>query len=198
MNMETNNTLKYNNAFLWVIGFLSVLIPILVAILFYMPKTGGIENFDASFLPHLNALLNTATSISLISGFIFIKKNKQRYHITAMVTAFALSSIFLISYVIYHYLAPGTKFGDLNHDHVVSAAEAAQAGSIRFVYYFILLTHIILATIVVPFVLFAVYYGVTRQYQKHKKIVKWTFPIWLYVAITGVLVYLMISPYYLN
>jgi putative membrane protein len=99
-----------------------------------------------------------------------------------MITAFALSSLFLICYVIYHYQAPSTKF--------------MGEGLIRGVYFFILITHIILAAIVVPFVLLSIYFAITKQFTKHKKIVKWTFPIWLYVAITGVIVYLMISPYY--
>lgn len=195
--METNSTVKFNSLYLWIIGILSVLIPVVVAVLFYAPKAGGgIGNFDATFLPHLNAVLNTATSICLIMGFVFIKQKKQRYHITAMVTAFVLSSIFLISYVVYHSQGYETKFGDLDHNKIVDAAEAARVGFLRYIYLFILLTHIVLATVVVPFVLLAIYFGITRQYQKHKKIVKWTFPVWLYVAITGVLVYLMISPYY--
>ena len=197
--METNSLAKNNNIYLWIIGILSLLIPVLVAVLFYMPRVGGvIGNFDASFLPHLNAVLNTATSICLILGFVFIRSNKQRYHITAMITAFALSSLFLISYVAYHSQGLETKFGDVDHNNLVDAAEKAKVGAIRFFYYFILLTHIALATIVVPFVLLAIYFGVSKQNQKHKRIVKWTFPIWLYVAITGVLVYLMISPYYPN
>jgi len=192
-----NNSLKFNNLFLWIIGILSVLIPVVVAILFYMPRVGGvIGNFDATFLPHLNAALNTATCICLILGFIFIKQKKQRYHITAMVTAFVLSTLFLVSYVAYHSQGLETKFGDIDHNKVVDAAEAAKIGVFRYMYLFILLTHIVLAAIVVPFVLLAIYYGISKQNQKHKRIVKWTFPIWLYVAITGVLVYLMISPYY--
>lgn len=176
-----------------------MVVPVLVAVLFYMPKAGGIiGNFDASFLPHLNAVLNTATSICLILGFIFIKQNKQRYHITAMITAFVLSTLFLVSYVAYHSQGLETKFGDIDHNKVVDAAEAAKIGILRYIYLFILLTHIVLAAIVVPFVLLAIYYGISRQNQKHKRIVKWTFPIWLYVAITGVLVYLMISPYYVQ
>lgn len=182
MNIHASNTIKHNNTYLFLIGILSVVIPVVVAVLFYIPKVGNFGSFDVSFLPHLNAMLNTATSISLILGYIFIKQKKQRYHVTAMLTAFALSSIFLISYVIYHYMGAHTKFpGD---------------GLMKVIYLSVLFSHIVLATIVVPFVLLAIYFGATKQYEKHKKIVKYTFPIWLYVAITGVLVYLMISPYY--
>jgi putative membrane protein len=99
-----------------------------------------------------------------------------------MVTAFVLSSFFLISYVTYHYQAAPTTFGG--------------EGTIKMIYYFILITHIILAAIIVPLVLLSVYFAVSAQYVRHKKVSRWTFPLWLYVAVTGVVVYLMISPYY--
>jgi putative membrane protein len=180
--MQTANNVKNDTKYLILIGILSVAIPVVVALLFYVPQAGGLGNLDVSFLPHLNAALNSGTAICLIAGFLFIKNKKQRYHITAMVTAFVLSSIFLVSYVIYHYQGTHTTFPGV--------------GAIRTIYFFILITHIILAAIVVPFVLLAIYFGISKQYERHKKVVKYTFPIWLYVAITGVLVYLMISPYY--
>ncbi len=113
-----------------------------------------------------------------------------------MLIAFCLSSLFLISYVIYHYHGPQTKYGDIDHNLALDAAEIAAVGFTRTIYYIILFTHIILAAVVVPFVLFAIYFGISNQLGKHVKIVKWTFPIWLYVAVTGVIIYLMISPYY--
>lgn len=178
--MNTSNTQesKYRN----VIIALSVTIPLVVALLIFFPQSGKLGDYDVSFLPHLNGILNTATSICLIAGFIFIKSRNEAWHRTMMLSALFLSAIFLVSYVIYHYQAEPTKFGG--------------EGLIKGIYYFVLLTHIVLAAIVVPFVLFAVYYGLTDQRQRHKKVVKWTFPIWIYVAITGVIVYLMISPYY--
>ena len=112
-----------------------------------------------------------------------IKQKKIEYHRTFMMSAFILSSIFLVSYVIYHNQVESTKFGG--------------EGVIKYLYYVILLTHIVLAAIVVPFVLLAIYYAWTKQIEQHKKIVKWTWPIWTYVAISGVIVYLMISPYYI-
>jgi putative membrane protein len=183
--MQTTNSVKKNDtAYLIAIGILSVVIPVVVAMLFYIPQAGSLGNIDVSFLPHLNAALNSGTAICLIAGYLFIKNKKQRYHITAMITAFALSSIFLISYVIYHYQGTHTTFPG--------------TGLIKAIYFFILITHIILAAIVVPFVLLAIYFGISKQNERHKRVVKYTFPIWLYVAITGVLVYLMISPYYLK
>jgi len=180
--MENSISPAQNNKFLAIIAVLSVAIPIVVAILLFIPQTGKLGDLDVSFLPHLNGILNSATAICLIVGFFFIRNKNENAHRAMMMSAFVLSSIFLVSYVIYHYQAPPTSFGG--------------EGIIRPVYYFLLVTHIILAAVVVPFVLLAFYYALSKQISKHKKIVKYTFPIWLYVAVTGVLVYLMISPYY--
>jgi putative membrane protein len=197
MNMPTKNSAQEDSRYLILIGILSVVVPVLVALLFYIPQTGKLGDLDVAFLPHLNAVLNSSTAIALMGGFYFIRiKKNERYHKTVMLTAFGLSSVFLISYVIYHFQGGHTKFGDLNGDEQLSLAEISAAGTMRYVYYFVLLTHILLAIIVVPFVLLAIYFGISKQIPRHKKIVKYTFPIWLYVAITGVLVYLMISPYY--
>jgi putative membrane protein len=196
--MQTSTSrLKNDTWYLILIGILSIAIPVVVALLFVAPQTGKLGGFNVAFLPHLNAVLNSATALALLAGFYFIKvKKNQRYHTTAMLTAFGLSSIFLVSYVIYHFQGAHTKFGDLDGNGVVSAMEVSAAGTMRYFYLFILLTHIAFATIVLPFILLAIYFGISKQIARHKKIVKYTFPIWLYVAITGVLVYLMISPYY--
>lgn len=198
MNTQINPVIeKKDNLYLIIIGILSVAVPVLVAVLFYLPQTGKLGDLDVSFLPHLNAVLNSCTAIALIAGFYFIKfKKDARLHRTAMMVAFCLSSLFLISYVIYHYQGPQTKYGDIDNNLVLDAAELAAVGIWRTIYYLILVPHIILAAVVVPFVLFAIYFGISNQYAKHVKVVKWTFPIWLYVAISGVIVYLMISPYY--
>ena len=192
------NTSKNNLIYQWLIGVLSVVVPILVSILFYIPQTGKLGDLDVSFLPHLNAVLNSLTAISLLAGFYFIKNKMVSYHRMAMVIAFCLSSLFLIFYVIYHYQGTHTLFGDVNHDGKVSPDESGLVSSIKYFYYTLLLTHIALAAIVVPFVLFSLYFAFTNQIVKHRKIVRYTFPIWLYVAVTGVLVYLMISPYYIR
>jgi putative membrane protein len=104
--------------------------------------------------------------------------------------------LFLVSYILFHYLKPETLYGDINGDGKVTDAEKAATGSIRYVYYVILTSHIILAASVLPLILLSFYRGLKMQVEKHKKLVRWTFPIWLYVTITGVIVYLMISPYY--
>jgi putative membrane protein len=183
--METiqNNQLQNKQRmYMLIIWVLSVAVPVLVAILLFMPQTGKLGDLDVSFLPHLNAILNSATAICLLVGLYFIKRKQVIFHRTAMLSAIGLSSLFLISYVIYHYQAPHTKFGG--------------EGFIRTVYFLILITHIFLAAIIVPLVLLSVYFAFSEQIDKHKRIVKWTYPIWLYVAISGVVVYGMISPYY--
>ncbi|MCS7017566.1 MAG: DUF420 domain-containing protein [Cytophagales bacterium] len=183
--------------YLTIIGIVSVLIPVVVAFLLLIPQTGKLGNIDVSILPHLNAVLNSATTTCLLIAYFFIKNQNETVHRRLMMTAFILSSLFLVSYVIYHFQAPSTKFGDINGDGVLSEVELAEAGMMRGIYLFILVTHILLAVVVVPFVLVAFYFALTKQIARHKKIVKYAFPIWLYVAVTGVVVYLMISPYYL-
>jgi putative membrane protein len=173
---------KHKPLYLFIIGVLSVAIPIVVAVLFSVPQTGGLGDLDVSFLPKLNAVLNTSTAIALILGYYFIKKHNIQLHRLAMFAAFSLSSLFLVSYVIYHFQSVHTVFGG--------------TGLIKTVYLSILLTHILLAIAIVPLVLLSIYFAISNQIIKHKKIVKWTFPIWLYVAVSGVIVYLMISPYY--
>lgn len=179
--MEKQLDIKESNA-LWLIGVVSVLIPIVVAVLLFLPESGRVADFDVSFLPHLNGIINSAVSIVLIAAFVQIKKKKIEAHKTLMISAFVLSSVFLISYVIYHYAAPPTRFGG--------------EGLIRYVYYFILITHIVLAAVIVPFVLLSFYFSLSGKIERHKKISRWTFPMWLYVSVTGVIAYLMISPYY--
>lgn len=172
-----------NKRFMPILWVVSVLIPLVVAILFYLQrKMGGLGNLDVSFLPHLNAILNSATFVCLLGGFWAIKNNKIQFHRKFMMTAFVLSSLFLVSYVTYHSQGHEVKFGG--------------SGAIRYIYFFILITHIGLSMFVVPLALFAIYFAITKQIDRHKKVVKWTFPVWAYVALTGVLVYLMISPYY--
>ena len=113
-----------------------------------------------------------------------------------MLAAMALSIAFLVSYVSHHLLAGDTRFGDVNHDNAVDAAELAAVGSSRMIYFIILITHIFLAAIILPFILFTTYRAMVAEWSKHRKLAKITWPIWLYVSITGVAVYLMISPYY--
>jgi len=112
------------------------------------------------------------------------------------IVAFVLSSLFLVSYILFHWLAPETKFGDINGDGILSDSERAAVGGVRTLYFCILIPHIILAACVLPLILLSFYRGLQMQVAKHKKLVRWAFPIWLYVTVRGVVVYLMISPYY--
>ncbi|QQL48717.1 DUF420 domain-containing protein [Mucilaginibacter ginkgonis] len=148
------------------------------------------------FLPKLNATLNGTCSLLLIISLWCIMHGKVTAHKRINILAFCLSALFLVSYILFHWLAPETKYGDLNGDHILSADEKAASGNIRYVYYLILVTHIILAAGVLPLILLSFYRGLQMQVEKHRKLVRWTFPIWLYVTITGVIVYILISPYY--
>ena len=147
-------------------------------------------------LPMLNAILNGSCSVLLIFSLLAIKKRNIPLHRKLNLTAFLLSSLFLISYVTAHYFIPDTKYGDIDHNGMLDAAESAAVSGIKPVYLTILLSHIFLAIIVFPMVLLSFYYGLTDQRVKHKKLTRFSYPIWLYVTVTGVVVYLMISPYY--
>lgn len=165
---------KYNK----LIIILSIVIPVVVAVLF------GIK-IDAElpiFLPPIYASINAVTALALILAFVAIKNKKIKLHERLMKFAIILSVAFLALYVAYHMTSDSTKFGD--------------EGAIKYVYYFILLTHILLSIIVIPFVLITYVRAITNNIEKHKKIAKIAFPLWLYVAITGVIVYIMIAPYY--
>ena len=157
-------------------------------------------NVHLGFDPHafatFNAIVNSLVAFLLVGALIAVKKKNYILHKEIMITAIILSVLFLISYVCHHLLSGETRFGDLNHDGIVSPDEKALAGSLRYVYYAILITHIPLAGIILPFILFTAYRALSGDYQKHKKLARITWPIWLYVAVSGVVVYLLISPYY--
>jgi len=178
--------------FIWVV---SIVVFIAIAILSKIKL-----DVDLGFDPHLfattNAFINSAVTILLLVGLWTVKAKKYLLHRRIMVAAIILSILFLVSYICHHLLAGETKFGDIDHNGIVSAAEKTTAGQLRIVYYILLGTHIPLAGIILPFILFTAYRSLTGEYIKHKKLARITWPVWLYVAITGVLVYLMISPYY--
>lgn len=161
---------------------LTVVIVGLVAVLFFLPAYDGELGFDVTILPLLNAIFNSFTFIFLVVALVSIKKKNIKRHRTFIWCAFTSTTLFLLSYVTYHYLTESTSFGG--------------DGIVRYIYLFILLTHILLAIAVVPLALFTLVRGLTNNVEKHKKIARWTMPIWLYVSITGVVVYLMIAPYY--
>jgi putative membrane protein len=152
--------------------------------------------FDVHLFAKANAIINSVVALLLLAGLFTVKQKNYLLHKKIMMSAIILSVLFLISYIAHHLLAGDTKYGDINHDGILSIDEKALAGNLRLVYYFILITHIPLAAIILPFILFTAYRALTGEYEKHKKLVRITWPVWFYVAITGVLVYLMISPYY--
>ena len=152
--------------------------------------------FDIHLFALLNAWINSCVAILLILALIVVKKRKYETHKKLMLTAMVLSILFLLSYISHHLLAGDTRFGDINHDGIVTEAEKAGAGSLRIIYYIILGTHIPLAGLILPFILFTAYRALIGEYPEHKKLARITWPVWFYVAITGVAVYLMISPYY--
>jgi putative membrane protein len=152
--------------------------------------------FDEHVFAKANAVINSIVAVLLLAGLYFAKNRRYTTHRNIMLTAMSLSVLFLLSYVLHHLLAGEARFGDINHDGIVSEAEKAAAGSIRYLYYVLLGTHILLAGIVLPFILFTAYRALINENAAHRKLAKITWPIWFYVAVTGPLVYLMISPYY--
>jgi len=171
---------KYNK---WIV-VLSIVIPVAVAALFGVNlRRLGFDVEPLTFLPPIYASVNGLTAIVLVVAVIAIKNKNRKLHERLMKFAIALSVAFLVMYVAYHMTSDSTKFGG--------------EGLIRYFYYFILITHILLSIVIIPLVLITFVRGITNNIERHKKIAKITFPLWLYVAVSGVIVYLMISPYYI-
>ena len=176
-----NNTIeqKYNK---WIV-LLSIAIPVAVAVLFKVKlRDFGFNVTPLSFLPPIYATVNGITAILLVAAVMAIKKGNRKRHEMLMKLAIGCSVAFLVMYVAYHMTAESTKYGG--------------EGVLKYVYFFILITHIFLSIDIIPLVLITYVRALASKFDKHKKIAKITFPIWLYVAVTGVIVYLMISPYY--
>lgn len=152
--------------------------------------------FDVHAFAAINAVINSLVSVLLVAGLISAKRGNFAVHKKIMITAMILSVLFLVSYICHHLFAGETKFGDLDHNGVVTEAEKAAGGGLRIFYYIILGTHIPLAGIILPFILFTAYRGLIAEWPQHRKLARITWPVWFYVAVTGVLVYLLISPYY--
>ncbi|WP_299312326.1 DUF420 domain-containing protein [uncultured Aquimarina sp.] len=166
----------------WIV-ILSIGIPLAVAVLFGVNlRKLGFDVEPLTFLPPIYASINGLTAVILLAAFWAIKNKKIKLHENLMKSAITCSVLFLVMYVAYHMTSDSTKFGG--------------EGTVRYIYYFILITHIILSIIVIPFVLVTYVRALSKRFDKHRKIAKITFPIWLYVAISGVVVYVMISPYY--
>lgn len=179
----------------WLIGIFSVVVFMAVVVLGKF-KLNIQPDFDIHVFAKINALINTVVAVLLIAALIAIKKQKYRLHKNLMLTAMLLSVLFLISYIAHHLLAGEAKFGDINHDGVLSAGEKLEAGGTRVLYLLFLATHIVLAAVILPFILFTAYRALTSQWPLHKKLARYTWPLWLYVAVTGPVVYYLISPYY--
>jgi putative membrane protein len=174
---------KFVFRLVWVVS----IIVLLAVILLQSNAVNLFPNHDVlpawvQFLPKLNALINATCTVLLLVSYYFIRRKQVRIHKILNITTLILSSCFLVSYLIFHSAGLETKYGG--------------EGPIRYVYFFILITHIILAAIVLPLVLLSFYRGMMMQVERHRRLVRWTFPIWLYVTVSGVLVYIMVSPYY--
>ena len=176
MEVETKKPKSKYNLWIWII---SIVVPVAVAVLFTV-RIPGVERMG--FLPPIYATINALTAVILIISVIQIKKGNRKNHEFLMKTAILLSLVFLLLYIAYHMTSDSTKYGG--------------DGIVKYLYYFILITHIMLSITVIPFVLITYVRAITGKFEKHKAIARITLPLWLYVAITGVIVYVMISPYY--
>lgn len=181
--MEKSNNIEQKfGKWIWV---LSIIIPVVVAILFGVNlQKLGYDVKPLTFLPPIYAAINGLTAVLLVLAVRAIKKGNMKLHERLIKLCIGCSLAFLVMYVAYHMTSIETSFGG--------------EGIIRYVYFFILITHILLSIIIIPFVLFTFVRGISGSYQRHKKLARITYPMWLYVAVTGVIVYLMISPYYIH
>jgi putative membrane protein len=173
-------TITREKSFRPLIIAVSVIIPLAVAFLFFAPKAdlGG----RLTVLPAINAVINGLTAIVLVLAYFAIRKKNVERHKKLMYSAFFLSVLFLILYIAYHSTAEPAKYGG--------------EGILRNIYYFVLITHIVFAVVIVPMVLMTYVRALSEKFDRHRKIARWTLPLWLYVSVTGVIVYLMIAPYY--
>lgn len=154
------------------------------------------DGWDFGFLPPFHASVNALTAVVLIAAFYYIKQKNITMHRRMIYVAMGLSVLFLLSYVAYHFTSPEVRFGDADFSGDVSGAEAAAVGGMRIVYLVLLLTHITLAGLILPFILFTFIRAYTNQIERHRRMARWVFPLWLYVAITGPICYWMLMPYY--
>lgn len=177
MKEMENAEAKYR---VWIIA-VSVLVPVAVAVLFF---TTQLEGYDTGFLPPIYATMNGLTAVFLLLAFSAIRRKKVELHKKLMTSAILFSAVFLVLYVIYHSTSPATPYGG--------------QGAVRYVYFFILITHILISIFIIPLVLITYVRALASRFDRHRRIARITFPLWLYVAISGVVVYLMISPYYVS
>jgi putative membrane protein len=187
----TKNDKKAN----WLIGIFSVVVFVVVVALGQIKLEVDL-GFNVHIFATINAVINSIVSVLLLAALWSVKQKNYILHKRLMLSAMVLSILFLVSYITHHLLSGDTRFGDTDHDGLLSDAEKLAAGGMRMVYFVLLLTHIFLAAIILPFILFTAYRAMVAEYPRHKKLARITWPIWFYVSVTGVIVYLMISPYY--
>ncbi len=173
--------MQKENKSMLAINIVSVVVPVVVAILISFQNKLYLGEWTKN-LSHAIGIINTLTTIVLLCGLVFIKQSKVHLHRLAMTIAFILGGLFLVCYITYHISNPANKFSG--------------EGSVRYVYFFILITHIGLSLVVLPMVLRAMFFAVTKQFERHKKIVRFAYPIWLYVSATGVIVYLLLYQFF--
>jgi putative membrane protein len=165
-----------DKSIIW-INLLSIVVPIAVAVLLALPTKLDLGAWTKN-LSHIIGVINSLTTVLLVAGLIFIRQNKINLHRAAMTGAFSLGALFLVCYVTYHLTNPANRY--------------TGAGFSRYIYFFFLITHVALSLVVLPLVLRAMFFAVTNRFERHKRIVKYAYPIWLYVSATGVIVYLML------
>ncbi len=190
--METwygGNKLRY-----FIVG-VSFVVPLLVAILILMPQKASLGSW-VKVLPHFHAALNSLTTFVLIGALVAIKNKHVELHRNLMLSGVVMGALFLFSYVLYHSSVQSVVYGDLNGDGALSEMESTMASD-RLLYLGLLVSHVLLSIFTLPLVLMALYRALNKQFDRHKKIVRWAYPLWLYVSVTGVMVYFMIRPFYL-
>ena len=185
---------KLANRFIWAV---SIIVFLAVAGMSRINLSNVVTlPFNVHVFATINAFVNSMVAVLLVAGIVTVKTKNYAVHKKIMLAAIALSVVFLLSYICHHLFAGETKYGDIDHDGILSVNEKMLAGSTRIGYYILLLTHIPLAAIILPFILFTAYRALTGEYEKHKKLVRITWPVWFFVAVSGVVVYWMISPFY--
>lgn len=183
---------KQLNAAAWVVtAVVLILVGLMRRVKIALP-----EGWDFSFLAPFHAGVNAVTAVVLLIAFYFIRQKNIQAHRNAIYTALGLSVLFLLSYVAYHFTTPETIFGDVDGNGRLDPGELAAVGASRTVYLVLLLSHIVLAAVSLPLILFTFIRAFTGQYERHRKMARWVFPLWLYVAVTGPICYWMLRPFY--
>ena len=178
-----NKSIQNDKGFFWIVLGISLVVPAVVIVLRFLPEQLRPNALFAVHLPAANAVINSMVTVTLLTGYVIIKRTKNKiWHRFFMLSSLILSCCFLVSYIVYHTVMPHTNY--------------CGEGWMKYFYFFILITHIGLAALNLPMVLYTVYFSTSGKIEKHRRIARWTFPLWLYVSVTGILVYLLISPCY--